>query len=926
MTEAWARLPLSFEENRGQTDAAVRFLARGFGFTLFLTEQDAVLAMEKPGRKDVIRMRFSGANPHPAVEGLDALAGRSNYFRGPDPSAWRTNVSQYRRVRYAGVYPGIDLIYYGNQRKLEYDLVLSPGADPKLIRFRVDGAKRLTVSEQGDLLAVIGTGELRLGAPYVYQKEGDGRKKVDARYELGKGGVVQFAVAGYDRSRELVIDPTVLFASFLGGLRADVARAAAVDSGGNLYLTGATSSTDFPNVAGSVKGSMTDGDSDAFVIKLNPAGTTALYATFLGGTLSDYGRAITVDGAGSAYVTGSTVGRFPTTAGAWKETASASPAIFAAKLDSVGSTLLYATYLDGAGAGNGIAVDSGGNAYIAGHTYTATFTTSQNAPQRRYGGSTDAFVVKVNPTGTALVYATFHGGQAEDQATGIAIDANGAAYLSGFTSSTDFPVTAGAYRTTLSGAPDAFLAKLNAAGTAVSYSTYLGGAAADRAYGIAVNTAGEAVAGGQTASTNFPTTSGAYQTTYAGGGGDGFVSKLNSAGTQLLYSTFLGGNGSCSVRDALQLYQCDAIYGIVLDPANNVHATGIAGAGFPTTANARQTVAGGGGDAFLAQLNAAGTALVHSTFLGGAQPDAGLGIAYDSSAQGPAVAGFTDSTGFPADAGSFQAAYRGGSSDAFFLRPVRCTVTLGATESFFPAAGGSYTLEVFAASNCFWTAAVAENWVTITSGSGSGNGTIAYTVAPNTGPARNAFITVDDKTYQVKQVSGACVSLSGSGSWFPSTGGLYLLGVYASCPWTTNATATWIHVFTASGNGDGSVMYSLDQNTGAAARFGQITVGSATFNVNQVGAPAGVTACEVTVSRQMESVGASGAVRTIAVTAPSGCPWAAVSSQPWVGVVAGASGAGPGSVTLAVAANDSGMPRFAQVAVGTQTVTVTQEN
>jgi hypothetical protein len=723
MLEAYGKLPLSFEINQEQTDRRVKFLSRGSGYSLFLTGNEAVLTLCKgsplsktergkrgqslaisedqlqraslstasatlrsrllpdgrgnrtPITYSVVRMRLVGANPQAKVTGLEELPGRSNYFIGKDPREWRTNVPNYARVEYANVYPGVDLVYYGNQRQLEYDFVVQPGADPRRIRLAVQSQSAKSSSQSalridlnGDLVADVGDGEVRFHKPVVYQPGmGDGalskdagqgarsRHFVQAKYLLN-GMRVTFEVANYDKTKPLVIDPALAYSSYLGGSGRDAGGAIAVDSLGNTYLTGATSSADFPTTPGSFQ-TVYAGRRDAFVSKLNAAGSALLYSTYLGGSNPDGGSAIVVDSSDNAYVVGSTFSPdFPTTPGAFQTKPGD---IFVSKLNPTGSTLVYSTYLGRSGGeGNGIAIDTAGNAYVTGDT-GINFPTTPGAFQTSYGGgASDAFVTKLNATGTALVYSTYLGGSDLEDASGwgrIAVDALGNAYVSGLTASSNFPTTAGAFQTTLGGGVyDAFVSKVNSAGSALLYSTYLGGAGFDGGLGIAVDAAGNAYMTGATSSSNFPSTPGSFQTTY-GGNGDAFVTKLNAGGSALVYSTYLGGS------------DFDEGNGLVIDASGEASIAGMTqSSNLPTTADAFQTTFGGVQDAFVSKHNAAGSAVLYSTYLGGTFSDFGLGIADDTSGS-TYVTGFTSSTDFPTTPGAFQTALAG-SQNAFISK------------------------------------------------------------------------------------------------------------------------------------------------------------------------------------------------------------------------------------------------------------------
>ncbi len=688
--EAFINLPLYFEANQGQTDAQVKFLSRGAGHLLFLTPSKAVLVLtrrepgdtesrkteEKTERRTsgtVLSMAFVGANRRPHVSGREQLPGKINYFIGNDSRKWRTNVATYGKVLYRDLYPGIDLVYYGRQGQLEYDLVIRPGADLRNIAFGFSGAERLEVDAQGDLLLHTDLGVIRQRKPVVYQEINGVRREISGGYVLRGARQVGFKVAAHDHSRPVIIDPVLFYSTYLGGSGADSGQGVAVDSAGNAYVTGGTSSINFPTTPGAFQ---TSRGGSVFVAKLNPVGSAPLvYSTYFGGSGGvsggDNGNAIAVDSLGNAYVTGRTSSTdFPTTLGAFQTTyAGGFTDAFAFKLNSSGSAPVYSTYLGGSSddVGQGIAVDSSANAYVTGQTYSADFPTTLGAFQTTYGGNADAFVTKLNPAGSApLIYSTFLGGSGQEYGRGIAVGSLGNAYVAGQTDSINFPVTAGAFQTTSAGGSHAFVTKLNLAGSApLDYSTYLGGTGPDYGFGIAVDSSGSAYVTGQTSSPNFPTTPGAFQTTFAGGippgccaPADAFVTKFNPAGSApLVYSTYLGGNSD------------DFGQSIALDSAGNAWVTGYTlSANFPTTPGAFQpTYAGGPVDAFVTKLNPAGSApLVYSSYLGGSLNDFGAGIAVDIFGNAYAT-GYTQSTNFPTTAGAFQTTY-GGNTDGYVTK------------------------------------------------------------------------------------------------------------------------------------------------------------------------------------------------------------------------------------------------------------------
>jgi hypothetical protein len=679
VSASYGKLPLSFEANEGQQDGQVKFLSRGSGYNLFLTNREAVLVLSKPEKpvnkathatfsqeskrqSTVLRTQLIAANPAGKVTGEEELPGRVNYFIGHDPAKWRTDVATYAKVRYEQVYPGIDLVYYGNQGQLEYDFVVEPGADPARIRLRVAGARKMYVNSQGQLVVQTARGAVRWNKPAIYQEVDGQHRSVKGKYVLRRGHELSIEVAAYDTARPLIIDPILVYSTYLGGSETDEGYGIAVDTSRNAYVMGETTSTDFPTTAGAFQ-TTNAGSTGVYVTKLNPNGSALAYSTYLGGSDIDNGLDIAVDTSGNAYVTGRTFSTdFPTTPGAFQTThGGGHHDTFVTQLNRTGSALVYSTYLGGGGTDNGsaIAVDASGNAYVTGKTNSRVFPTTPGAFQTTSGGGKyDAYVTELNPTGTGLVYSTYLGGSGTDYGYGLAVDTSGNAYVTGYTSSTNFPTTPGAFQTTNGGRNDAFVTKLNPTGTGLVYSTYLGGGDRDSGNGIAVDTSSNAYVTGETGSSDFPITPGAFQRTFDGSS-DAFVTKLNRTGTDLLYSTFLGGSGSTFGDEG---------YGIAVDTSGNAYVTGeTVSSDFPTTPGAFQTTYGGDTDAFVTQLNRTGTGLLYSTFLGGGQEDAGQGIAVDTSGNAY-VTGYTESTDFPTTLRAFQRTHRGGDYDAFVAK------------------------------------------------------------------------------------------------------------------------------------------------------------------------------------------------------------------------------------------------------------------
>ncbi|MDQ1591762.1 MAG: hypothetical protein QOG71_2389 [Pyrinomonadaceae bacterium] len=687
--EAYGTLPLSFEANVGQVAPPVKFISRGSGYTLFLTGNEAVIALDRqshasadrhtrPGVKAlelegnparnvaVLRMKLEGANPRPRITGQDEQTGKANYLVGDDPEKWRTNVSTYAKVHYKEVYPGVDVVYYGNQRQLEYDFIVAPHANPARINFALSGGRGLRIDANGDLIMRVGDGEVRQHRPIIYQEIDGSRREVAGGYVLKGRNRVGFRVGSYDHTRPLIIDPVLSYSTYIGGGGSDYSEAVVVDANGSAYVSGYTTSVNFPTTAGAYV-TINRGNYDAFVVKLNPAGTALVYATYLGGSSTELSFSLAVDASGQVHIAGQTSSdNFPTTPGAFQTTRGGgnNSDAFVSKLNASGSSLLYSTFIgggdnDGASA---IALDAAGNAYVTGDTGTnasgqdfQNFPTTPGAFQTQEGGrfSTDAFVSKLNSSGSSLVYSTLLGGNHYDVPYGIAVDASGNAFVTGYTESITFPVTAGAFRTT-GGSTEAFVTKLNATGSGLVYSTLLGGAEEDRGQDIAIDAAGHAYVTGYTSSRAFPTTPGSFQPATGGEPGigyDAFAAKLNPAGSGLVYGTYLGGSGG------------DLGLAIAADPAGNAYVAGLTGStNFPLTNDA---VSPNGG-AFLTQLSPSGAG-IHSTRFGSDGATRFSGVAVDGGGNAYAT-GYTNSINFPTTQGAFQRAYRGGESDSFVVK------------------------------------------------------------------------------------------------------------------------------------------------------------------------------------------------------------------------------------------------------------------
>ena len=586
LAKAYGALPVSFEVNRGQTDASVQFLARGVGYTLFLTPHEAVLSVHRRDAKAsmqgiprglpaarmprerpnpmpssaTVRLSLLGSNPRAEVTGVDPLPGKSNYFLGSDPAKWHTEVSTFSKVRYHNIYPGVDLVYYGNQEgKLEHDFVIAPGANPNGIALVLKSSGNGTVQdENGNLRLHTSAGDLTLLKPTVYQNVGGKRKVIPANYELFAENKIRFHLGSYDKSAPLVIDPVLTHSGVFGGTSDDFVAAIAADDAGDAYVTGTTYSTDFP-LANPEQSRWTSPDparsTAMFVTKLNPAGTALVYSTYLGGPFSG-GTGIAIDGSGRAYVAGYSSSGFPIK-NAFQSVygGGASDATFTI-LSAGGNSLVYSTYLGGPkdDFAEALTRDASGNIYITGIGGSGFPTLHSIKP----AGSLGVFVAKFAATGTLQYSSIF--ANVQGLVTAIAADGSGSAYITGYTNAAGIPVTTGAYRTTCSFTTCGWAAKLNPSGASIAYSTYLGTSQAG-GYGIAVDSSNSAYIAGATGD-GFTTSSTAFKRTFGGGNVDGFVAKLNPTGSSLTWSTYLGGDGE------------DVIYGLALDQFRTVYVSG----------------------------------------------------------------------------------------------------------------------------------------------------------------------------------------------------------------------------------------------------------------------------------------------------------------------------------------------------------------
>ena len=660
----YSTLPLSFEANRGQAGHKVKYISRGSGYTVMLAQSEAALVLGKIVSQDrririaeapeqlTVKISLPGSNPNAALTGRKLLPGQVNYFIGDDPHEWRTSIPTYAEIRQSDVYPGIDLTYYGNQRQLEYDFTVAPGADARVIQLAYDGADDIRIDAAGDLLLQTKLGTIRQRRPNVYQQIEGAPRSIAGTYVITGRHRIGFRLGEYDKSKPLVIDPVLVYSSYLGGSGEETAGGIAIDPSGNIYIAGTTTSADYP-VAGGVQGT-NKGKKDVFVTKLNPTSNAVIYSSYLGGAEDDSGYAVAIDSSGNVYIAGETDSSdFPTKNSQPRYRFTEG---FVAKLNPAGNNLVYSTYWgdNSVEVFNAIAVDSSGNAWAAGWILIS-FGTS--------GVDLDFWVARFDPAGKLLGGYRIRAGSGQESANAIVVDSAGNAYIAG-------EVELGSNKV------DAAVVKVTSSGNVAS--TFLfGGAGYDTAAGIAMDSKGSFYVIGSTDSADFPTI-GAVQSKKAGDT-DAFIAKLDSSAAKLLYSSYLG--GSAKERGD----------SVAVDPNGIAYITGSTKSlDFPTV-NPLQGSNGGGQDVFVAAVNAAGTALIHSGYVGGAGDDDGAGIALDSSGI-IYIIGSTKSGNFPISSAAYQKTLKG-SQNAFVAK-----ISLAQQEYLLPQvvngtfSGGSYRM------------------------------------------------------------------------------------------------------------------------------------------------------------------------------------------------------------------------------------------
>ena len=658
---ALAKTPLRFEANQGQFAPSVRYAARTTGFALALTARGASLRFAGSRPLDIALL---DSNPWPLIQPLDRLSAQTDYFIGAKQN-WRPGVTSYSRVRYQAVYPGIDVVYYGQGSRLEYDFVLQPGADPNAIRMQFSDAGKVMVTPAGDLGVVTANGLVLQKKPVIYQQN----RPVTGRYKLLAANVVGIQVDGYDRGQPLVIDPVIVYSTLIGGTGTDEVTAVKIGANGLLYIAGWTQTGELLTLDMPY-----DNLIDIYVQVVDPSpsgGYGVLYTTYLGGSNNDQALALDVDAPGFIYLTGTTTSTdFPVVGNAVQTSGAATTVYgFVSKIDphfaGTGNSLVYSTFLGGT-IGNttprGIKVGSDNMIYVVGQTQTADFPTTDNAYAASLYGPSDVFISKIDITNPNLVYSTFMGSELDDDACGLVLDANNVVYFAGTTLGTQFPMAGYSFNGFTSGNYDVVVGVVDTTQSGVNsliWATYFGGSGEDEARGISMDSKGRVLVTGFTISTDLPVTAATALQPHYGGNGDAFVAIFDPAqqGQQsLAYSTYLGGS------------QGEVAYAVLAEPSGYVDVTGYTlSPDFPVV-NAIQPNWGGGIDLFLTRFNPAVAGpggIDYSTYIGLDATVVGSTLTLDSS-DNLYVGGYTEGY-LPLVGNSWQQNYGGGYSDGFFF-------------------------------------------------------------------------------------------------------------------------------------------------------------------------------------------------------------------------------------------------------------------
>ena len=820
----FGQAPLAFEPNRGQWAEGASFGTHGQGFSAMFHGADVTYSLHAGDKRAQVKTRWVGAAATKTVSSAGQLPGTANYYLGNDESRWISGLATYKKLRVPNVYPGIDVVYYGNRQQLEYDLIVAPGANVGRIGIAFDGGQP-HVDADGNLVLATGAGTFVQHRPVAFQEAAGKRTAVDARYVIDRGGVVKLALGTYDRRRELVIDPTIAWAATMGSGTngSGNATGVAVDSTGNVYVAGTTSAADFP-VVNAYKSSLGTtnccSNSDAFVTKFSPDGVTILFSTYFGGTGDDFGTGLALDSAGNVYLTGFTRSTDMGTKNAYQSALRGTQDAFAAKFSSTGS-FLYGTYLGGSSTdlANGIAVDSSGNMYLTGSTYSSDFPKA-GAYQSALKGGSNGFVTKLTADGSSLVFSTYLGGSSYDIPAAIALGPSNSVYVAGYTTSSDFP-TLSAFQPSVASANNGvgFVTRLAASGASLLYSTYLGSPTATSTTiaitAIDVDSTGAAYVTGYT-SGSFPLKN-PIQATIRGGR-DAFLTKLSADGSSLVYSTYYGGS------------QTDQPSGVRVDAAGNATIVGLTSSNdYPTVAAFRPQVFNQ--DAFITTFNAAGDTVLFSTFLGGQSNDQASAIALDSSGN-IYVAGSTSSSDFPSNGSR----YYGTPFVAKLSGPVTSVpVTLNTVPAGLQVTVDGLTVttpKIF-----LWAAGVTHQLDVPVPQASTGPNVSNFLSWSNGGSKSQSLTTPAATTLTATLDNQACLYsfATPTSAAFGQAGGYsYItLTTQAGCPWTPVSSASWLTTNSYQTSGSTQFSFSAAANTNGGSRSATITVSGAVFTVTQ---------------------------------------------------------------------------------------------
>lgn len=833
------KLPLSFEPNRGQFEKGIKYGATRAGGRQIWIYADRIRIQAVDANID---LTWRGGNRNSTVEGAMRLPGASNYILGSDPKRWHTGLPQFKSVRIRSIYKGVDLILYGRDDQIEYDLALAPGADINAVDLHFSGIRKLKKTFGGELVARADSILLRQYRPQVFQEIGGRRVSVKAEYKLLSNTDVGFQLGSYNRKHPVTIDPVLLFSTEFGGSGSDRGKAVAVDSSGYIYLVGDTSSTDFP-VAQPYEAAPPAGSGGnprhIFVTKLTPDASDVVFSTYLGGSVGEAGQGVAVDPNGNVYVTGTTASAdYPTTGGTpgsngYSNQPLGNNNIVITKLSPTGVSLVYSAVI----AGNAddevasIAIDGLGDAFLTGTTNSTDFPVTAGArndlAKLSSSSAAKTFLLKLNPTATAFLYSAIIGGSGADQSNALAIDGSGNAYIAGLTTSTDFPVTSGVFQSAskISGSnTKGFVAKICPDGSQILFASYLGGTGSDQINGLALDYAGNIFLAGVTTSPDFPYISGSYLKPTNGGTNAVFVAKMKNDGTGIVYSSLFGG-------------MTNSVTAVAVDNNSQVIVTGAVDYGLDTTAGSPQVFPGNQAaspgsahtsNAFVVKLNSAGSAPVFSTYLGGINS---LASAVTVDGNGDTLFTGSGDTTFPTTSGTYQSVNKGGVFVASISDAAGCWFNVQALSDL--------SASVTAPAGCSWIAVSGSSWIAVKAGqSGSGNGTVQLVAQQNTGVARSGIVSIAGQQFTVNQANACNLSLSAANASFSSSGGSGQFSAFTAtgCPLpTASSSANWIHLTSAAATSP--YTFALDSNSSPFARSGSITVGSQTYTVIEAGVP-----------------------------------------------------------------------------------------